>query len=197
MRSWEVDEKLADGEIELLDVHPIRKTARYVERVHGTQKVDISANVIRAAAGAYKTHRSESRSARRKVFEYRKENREFLNLFSVILPDVFWTDDGLTCNVKRPTGTPVCVVFKPASKEARVAAAEYWKIFERDAKQPVLRSMAKDELRRELEALSRVWPDIVDRFSAGPFSEDLTRTKAGELPSMLLMKTLREYLRRA
>lgn len=197
LRSWEVDEKLAGGEIELLDVHPIRKTARYVERVHDTQKVDISANVIRAAVGAYKTHRGESKWARRKVSEFGKENREFSKLFSVILPGVLWTDDGMTCNAKNPVGTPVCVVFKPIVPGAREAAVEYWKIARRNAKGPILRNMAKDELRRQRDALSRLdaaWPDIVDRFSAGPFSEDLTRTVAGDLPSMLLMKTLREYL---
>jgi hypothetical protein len=199
LSSREVRELVAAGEIELHDVHPIRLTARFIERVHDTQKVNISANVIRAAAGVYKTHRGESKWARRKISEWGKENRAFSNLFSVVLPGVFWTEDGLTCNMKESTGTPVCVVFKPAVPEARAAAVDYCEmILERNAKQPILRSMAKGELRRERGALSRLdaaWPHIVARFSAGPFSEYLSQTNAGELPSMLLTKTLREYLR--
>lgn len=217
LSSREADDLLAAGEIELHDVHPIRKTARYIERVHDTQKVDISANVIRAAAGAYKTHRGESRWARRKVSEYGRENREFSRLSnpppdnsrSVILPGVCWTDEGLACNFAPPIGGKVSIIFHhPPSPQTRKAVADYWKFFQRDASDPFVRTddnglvayrrMAKAELRRELDALSNLdaaWPEIVIRIFAGPFSLELMQTKPSEWPSILLMKTLREYLK--
>lgn len=218
LSSKEADELLASGKIEFLDVHPTRKTARYIEQppLYDTQKVDISANVIRAAAGAYRTHSCESKAARRKVSALGKENREFARLLepapdqsrTVELPGVKWTDEGLMCNAARPIGSPVSIVFRhPPLPEARAAVADYFKFFQRDANEPFVRrgengpfayrNMAKAGMRREFDALAKldgVWPEIIIRIFAGPFSSELMQTKASEWPSMLLMKTLREYL---
>jgi hypothetical protein len=205
----EVKELEGSGDIELLDVHPIRKTARYVLRVHETQKVHIPASVIQAAAGAYKQHRGETKRARLKVAQYGRETREFSNLVSVVLPGLTWSDEGLIGFYKSdggtpPEGDPVCVRFKPAVPEARSAAAAYWRILREQSENPFVRtdgsfrSMAKSELRSWRAALAKLdglWSEIVAEFLAGPFSEALMMTPASELPGMVLTKTLREYLR--
>jgi hypothetical protein len=214
----EIKELESAGEIEFFDVHPERKTARYIVRVHSTQKVHIPSSMMEAAAGAYRRHRGEMKRARLLVSAYAKENSEFGRLIAdvrwVTLARLFWNKEGLVgdfdCDDSMALGTPVRVAFVPIrfiSPETRAVAADYWSLLRRDSETPflrvetdrlVFRSMEKFEIqrrRRALKQLDSVWSEIVAEFSAGPFSQVLNETPASELPSTVLEKTLREFLR--
>lgn len=195
----------AKGEVEFHDLHPVRKTARYVQRVHNTQRNHISAAIIERAAGAYEIYQEEVGWARRKVDSHGKSDLSTFNSLvaqyrRVELPRIVWSDDGIQGNFSSdgaaaPRGKTVAVNLKPRTPETIEAASSVWRFM--TMRQATIRALAKSRMREWKESLKRLdglWTQIVAEFSAGPFSEQLRDIPASQLPSVILYRVLEAFL---
>lgn len=204
-KSVEEIRELEDAlEVEFFDLHPVRKTARYVQRVHKTQRNHIPASMIERAAGAYKVHHGEVSWARRKVSRHGKSDVDAFNSLvaqsrRVELPRIVWNDEGMQGNFASdgpaPQGNPVSVTFRPRTPEAIEASTAVWRLM--TMRQSTMRALAKSRMREWLDLLRRldaVWPEIVLGFSAGPFSEQLMQIPASQWPSTILHLVLEAFL---
>jgi hypothetical protein len=212
----EIHQLEGNGDIELLDVHPLTKKARYVERDFRkySKSTQIGKTVIPVAAGAYKNHHGEIKAAKNKIESHGKENREFLRIVAtereLILTELKWNDEGLVGNCKSDgggkdeegalsgfesqTGNPVKVILPARTPECLDAALGY-----RPFMMPVefLRGMAHKYFRERKEALARLdqcWTGICSEVVAGPFSGTLSESRGSELPSVLFYKIVHAYL---
>ncbi|MGH9735817.1 MAG: hypothetical protein ACRD8A_14650 [Candidatus Acidiferrales bacterium] len=206
----EVRELEATGEIQFLDLHPATNKPRYVFRTHDTQHVHIPASVIEAAAGAYRRDRREISTAKNKVSAYGADNREFSRLIPsrrTIELNLKWNDSGFVAHFpsdgepsarafEQARGEIVRVSFKPRSPEAREVVLRYRQA-ERGAAS-LFPKVARKSKQREwgiaLQQLDRWWPEIIDRFHAGPYSSPLADTKPSELPSSIVRQVVDAYL---
>ena len=195
------------GEIEYFDLHPVTKNARYIRRdfkTYSAVSTQISKNVIMAAAGAYKIHPDEIRTARIKVKEHGKENREFLGCGprEIVLPGLKWNDqgmlghfdsDGSSVWFDAQPGYPVKVILRPRINEVAETATQYRQY---ETLPKLVRPEIKRYLRERKAALNRLdryWPEICEEILAGPYSEELNSLHGSELPSMLFDKILNAY----
>jgi hypothetical protein len=214
MSAREVRELQQSGDIEFFDLHPITFLPRYVDRVHGTQRTHLSAPIIQCGSGTCGPR--EQIWAQEKIQDYGAETRAFSRLYSetrwLALPRVVWNPEGVFVNYEpAPRGSVVVVGLKPPTPVARYAASEYWRISgvwkQRIATPPddsagllrpgITRAMAMSQIRdskASLRQLNAVWRDIIEGYRAGPYSEELSHAHAGDLPSVILGKTLAAYL---
>jgi len=214
MSSREVRELQQSGEIEFFDLHPITLLPRFVDRVHGTQRTHLPAPIIQRGSGTHGSY--EQAWAQEKIEDHGAEMRAFSRLYSetrwVALSRVIWNPEGIFVNCDpAPKGSVVLVGLKPPTPEARYAASEYWRISgvwqkriaadpgqsEGLLRQNITRAMTMSALRDSKAALRQLdaaWPEIVGGYRAGPYSEELSRAHARDLPSMILGKTLAAYL---
>jgi hypothetical protein len=209
----EVFELEKSGDIEFFDHHPITLLPRYVDRVHKTQRTHLSAPIIQRAAGVADPR--ERAWASEKVEGYGADKRAFQRLYSgtkyIALPRVVWNSEGIFVNCDPPPkGSLITVGLKPPTPDARHAASEYWRIqflwrdkVSSDGSQAGLvrpnvpRKMIQSVMGKSevaLRHLDEAWREIVEKYLAGPYSEELNRLKAGDLPSMIVGKTLAAYL---
>ena len=150
----EVQKLECDGTIELLDMHPVTRRARYVERdfERFSRSTQIGGRLIEAAVGGYKVHPSEVDSAIDKIEDYPSDtaNLKYLGRErNVVLPGLMWNEKGLHGNwesdgmsTKRfleqfnkrdprdperviNPAYPVRVILRPRMSEVTEAAVQY------------------------------------------------------------------------